>query len=161
MRSPARALARQPAAQRISSPSPSLPTRREAASSRAPEGKESPCPEDSQQEKEPESGAEKAYFGASVVDGVPRADKRQTWRAEIYLPRAGAPPAHRDRGSVCIRGPNRFGVEEAEDDLEQFKWTAEQAGAEAAKQVRGLASRLKTEFERKKHLDSGHAMKED
>lgn len=103
-------------------------------------------------------GQEKPYVGASIVDGVPRADKRDTWRAEIYVPRSGAEMAHRDRGSVCIRGPNRFALEEAEDDLEQFKRSAEESGSDAAKQVRALASRLKTNFERKKHVDSGHAL---
>merc|ERR1712084_215897 len=64
---------------------------------------------------------DQAHWGGTIVDGVPRADKRETWRAEIYVPRSGAEMAHRDRGSVCIRGPNRFALEEAEDDLEQFK----------------------------------------
>jgi len=103
-------------------------------------------------------GQERPYIGASIVDGVPRADKRETWRAEIYVPRSGAEMAHRDRGSVCIRGPNRFALDEAEDDLEQFKRAAEDSGGDAAKQVRALASRLKTSFERKKHIESGHAM---
>jgi len=102
-------------------------------------------------------GEERAYIGAAIVDGVPRADKRETWRAEVYVPRGGAEMAHRDRGSVCIRGPNRFALDEAEDDLEQFKRTAGEAGGDAAKQVRALASRLKTSFERQKHIDSGHA----
>lgn len=94
-----------------------------------------------------------------MVDGVPRQDKRQTWRAEIYLPRPGAPLAHRDRGSVCIRGPNRFNMDEAEDDLAQCKQTAEEAGDDAAKQVRVLVSKLKSAFERQKHIESGHAFK--
>jgi len=134
------------------SPSPPMPAR--------PASKDGTGPEHQEQAKDAEGDSGKAYFGASVVDGVPRADKRPTWRAEIYLPRPGAPLAHRDRGSVCIRGPNRFSMEEAEDDLAQCKWTAEQSGDDAAKQVRALASRLKTDFERQKHVDSGHAHKE-
>jgi len=119
--------------------------------------KDSSDQQDQEQDKDTGDGDGHKYFGAAVVDGVPRQDKRETWRAEIYLPRPGAPLAHRDRGSVCIRGPNRFTREEAEDDLEQCKQTADQAGDDAAKQVRQLASRLKTDFERKKHLESGHA----
>lgn len=118
------------------------------------------CCEEGQPSSEADNGARTPYFDASVVDGVPRADKRPTWRAEIFLPRPGVQLAHRDRGSVCIRGPNRFSMEEAEDDLAQCKEVAEQAGPDAAKQVRALASRLKTDFERKKHIDSGHAAKE-
>lgn len=118
------------------------------------------CCEERKSSSEADNGASTPYFDASVVDGVPRADKRPTWRAEIFLPRPGVQLAHRDRGSVCIRGPNRFSMEEAEDDLAQCKEIAEQAGPDAAKQVRALASRLKTDFERKKHIDSGHAAKE-
>lgn len=143
-------------------PSPSLspPMGREAGNPRPPADTDSPSQQAPKQPKGAEDGSSKAYFNASVVDGVPRADKRQTWRAEIFLPRPGAPLVHRDRGSVCIRGPNRFAMEQAEDDLAQCKWTAEHAGDDAAKQVRSLASRLKTDFERQKHIDSGHAGKD-
>jgi len=49
-------------------------------------------------------------------------------------------------------------LDEAEDDLEQFKRAAQESGGDAAKQVRALASRLKTSFERQKHIESGHAL---
>lgn len=105
-------------------------------------------------------GDDEAFFGDKVVDGVPRADKRATWRAEIYVPREGGGPGagSRDRGGVCIRGPNRFNEDEAESDLTEFRRAAQEfKGKNAAKGVRTLSSQLKTDFERKKHLDSGHA----
>jgi len=58
---------------------------------------------------------------------------------------------------VCIRGPNRFNEDEAESDLAEFRREAEeQKGSNAAKAVRTLSSKLKTDFEWKKHMDSGH-----
>jgi len=96
------------------------------------------------------------------VDGVPRTDKRPTWRAEIYVPRDGGVPlgGNRDRGGVCIRGPNRFSEDEAEADLLEFQKVAEEyKGRGAAKEVRTVSSRLKTDFERQKHVESGHADK--
>mmetsp|Transcript_87584 Transcript_87584/g.272191 ORF Transcript_87584/g.272191 Transcript_87584/m.272191 type:complete len:363 (+) Transcript_87584:72-1160(+) len=152
-----------PARRRAPSPSLSPPPRQEKKSPGPPPRRSA----SGRQEEEEQAGGEagevgegKNYFGAAVVDGVPRQDKRPTWRAEIYLPRPGAPLVHRDRGSVCIRGPNRFNLEEAEDDLVQCKQVAEESGEDAAKQVRALASRLKTSFERQKHIESGHAAKD-
>lgn len=96
------------------------------------------------------------YRGAAVVDGVPRKDKRPTWRAEIFLNRAGG----NHGSSIAVRGPNRFEMEEARSDVEEFKKAAAAADeSNVAKELRGLASRLKTEFERQKHIDSGHAGK--
>eukprot|EP00404_Azadinium_spinosum_P058943 CAMPEP_0180697756 /NCGR_PEP_ID=MMETSP1038_2-20121128/3665_1 /TAXON_ID=632150 /ORGANISM="Azadinium spinosum, Strain 3D9" /LENGTH=346 /DNA_ID=CAMNT_0022729289 /DNA_START=69 /DNA_END=1111 /DNA_ORIENTATION=- len=110
--------------------------------------------------REGEAGEEaKAYWDASVVDGVPRSDKRPTWRAEINVPRPGAARAgSRTLGAVCIRGPNRFKEEEADEDLQELKDAAVKAGDDnAAKEVRKVASEQKHSFERQKHLDSGHA----
>jgi len=91
-----------------------------------------------------------------VVDGVPRSDKRPTWRAEIYVPRDNGVAG----GGVCIRGPNRFNEDEAESDLVEFQKVAEQfKGGGVAKEVRSVSSRLKTKFERQKHIESGHAEK--
>mmetsp|Transcript_11815 Transcript_11815/g.27540 ORF Transcript_11815/g.27540 Transcript_11815/m.27540 type:complete len:199 (+) Transcript_11815:67-663(+) len=95
------------------------------------------------------------YTKAEVVDGVPRADKRPTWRAEISLPRPGAVHGA-DRGSLCIRGPNRFTEDEALADLEACKVEAVRCQGDPAT-VRKLVTQLKTDFERKKHVESGHA----
>lgn len=94
-----------------------------------------------------------AYTSASVVDGVPRTDQRQTWRAEICLPRPGS--MRGERGAICIRGPNRFTENEASEDMELCKKEAEKTNGDATA-VRRLVTRLKTDFEKQKHIDSGH-----
>jgi len=105
----------------------------------------------------PSSGP--AVLDAAVVDGVPRSDERATWRAEVSVPRPGQ-PSERERGGVCIRGPNRFNRDEAERDLVALQNLAHECverKLNAAKEVRLLANRLKQDFEHQKHVDSGHA----
>jgi len=69
-----------------------------------------------------------------VIDGAPNRAGDSTWLAEIYVPR----PKPQRAGTICVRGPLRFGRNLAESDATRLTAGYKKGGYKEVQEVRNL-----------------------
>jgi len=76
-----------------------------------------------------------AELQTAIIDGIPRSSGEATWRAEVTVPRVGAPGPLGKRGTTAIRGPNRIDKDMAQDDIDKLVEAFNSGGANEIRRV--------------------------